>query len=111
MVERAPALLSCDVRRDLHRKVVILQTLGLRRVARWLRKNPGLVDVDVEGEIRPTVELLRSVRVSPPEHPTPEHHRALAVHTRAPHARVCPSLDHVLRPLPLPDEDGGDAGD
>ena len=61
MVERVPELLNCDVKRDLQRKVVILQTLGLTKVARWVAKNPELVHVDLEEEMRPVVLLLRSV--------------------------------------------------
>jgi len=61
MVERAPQLLNCDIRRDLQRKVAILQTLGLTKVARWVAKNPELVNVDLEEEMRPVVMLLRSV--------------------------------------------------
>ena len=62
MVERVPLLLSCDIRQDLQRKVVILQTLGLTKVARWLARNPELVHVDLEEEMRPVVVLLRSVQ-------------------------------------------------
>jgi len=61
MVERAPLLLSCDITRDLQRKVVILQTLGLTKVAKWVSRNPELVHVDLEEEMRPVVVLLRSV--------------------------------------------------
>jgi len=61
MVERAPLLLGCDITRDLQRKVVILQTLGLKKVAKWVSRNPELVHVDLEEDMRPAVVLLRSV--------------------------------------------------
>jgi hypothetical protein len=63
MIERAPQLLSCDLTQDLERKVAILRALGLRNVGAWMYKNRGrIVTTDIETEMRPPVEYLRSIK-------------------------------------------------
>ena len=60
-MRRAPDLLGCSVRRDLGLKVAILQSLGVRDIARYLSRNPRLVSIDIERQMRPAVELLSSI--------------------------------------------------
>jgi len=62
MIQSVPQLLSCDLTHDLHRKVTILQALGVRKIGHWLYKNRGrVVTMDIETEMRPPVDFLRSV--------------------------------------------------
>jgi len=61
VVNRVPQILGCDVTYDLHRKVAILQALGVTSIARWLTKNPQVVLMDVEAEMRPAVEFYRRI--------------------------------------------------
>ena len=58
LVARAPALLGRD---DLHTKVAILQALGVTRIAWWLQTNPGVLEVDIDAQIKPAVDALREV--------------------------------------------------
>ena len=52
------ALLGRD---DLHTKVAILQALGVTRIAWWLQTNPGVLEVDIDAQIKPAVDALREV--------------------------------------------------
>ena len=62
MIEASPSLLSCDLTRDLHRKVTILQALGVKKIGSWLFRNRGrIVAMDVDADLRPPVEFLQSV--------------------------------------------------
>ena len=58
LLARAPALLGRD---DLHTKVAILQALGVTRIAWWLQTNPGVLEVDIDAQIKPAVDALREV--------------------------------------------------
>lgn len=63
MIQETPQLLSCDLTLDLHRKVTILQALGVKKIGPWLYKNRGhLVNMDVDSDIRPPIEFLRTIK-------------------------------------------------
>jgi mTERF domain-containing protein len=45
--------------RDFHLKVAILGSLGVTDIAKFVAANPRIVNLDVEKDMRPAVELLR----------------------------------------------------
>ena len=41
--------------------MAILQALGVTRIAWWLQTNPGVLEVDIDAQIKPAVDALREV--------------------------------------------------
>eukprot|EP00967_Tisochrysis_lutea_P083877 scaffold116949_cov32-Tisochrysis_lutea.AAC.3 len=68
-VRHAPALLTSNLTHDLHLKVLILGSLGVTDIAKFIERYPRIVNLDLETQMRPATELLRCAACSSPRWP------------------------------------------
>jgi len=60
MVRVVPQFLDCDMDM-LHKKVTILQLLGVRNIARYISRNPTILALDIGTQIKPAIQYMRTI--------------------------------------------------